>query len=94
MKKLLVITCSLVVLFSCNDTKNKKNEETATTEKTAVVTNDKPNILLLVGDDIGFGDLGAYGSEIKTPNMDNMAQHGVRFSNFRVSPVCLSLIHI
>ena len=48
----------------------------------------KPNILLLVGDDIGFGDLNAFGSEIKTPHMNRLADAGVRFTNFHASPVC------
>jgi arylsulfatase A-like enzyme len=47
-----------------------------------------PNVLLIVLDDIGFTDLGAYGSEIRTPNIDALARRGVRFSQFRVAPTC------
>lgn len=62
---------------------------TPTNEKTNEPSeNKKPNILLLVGDDIAFGDLGVYGSEIETPNFDRLAKSGVRFSNFHASPVC------
>ena len=46
------------------------------------------NVLLLIGDDIAFGDLGVYGSEIETPNFQRLADAGVRFSNFHASPVC------
>ena len=42
----------------------------------------KPNILLVMVDDMGFSDLGCYGSEIATPNMDRLAANGVRFSQF------------
>jgi arylsulfatase A-like enzyme len=42
----------------------------------------KPNIVMIVADDMGFADLGSYGSEIKTPNMDALAKAGVRFTNF------------
>ena len=49
---------------------------------------DKPNILLIVGDDIGFGDLGISGSVTRTPNLDTLAQQGAFFTNFHVSPVC------
>jgi arylsulfatase len=42
----------------------------------------KPNIILILGDDIGYSDIGAYGSEIKTPNLDKLANEGIRFSNF------------
>ena len=44
----------------------------------------KPNILLIVLDDVGYGDLGAYGSEIQTPNMDRLADGGLRYSNFQL----------
>ena len=42
----------------------------------------KPNILLMVGDDIGFSDIGCYGSEIATPNLDRLAAKGLRFRQF------------
>ena len=42
----------------------------------------KPNFVLIVADDMGFADIGAYGSEIRTPNMDALAKAGVRFTNF------------
>jgi arylsulfatase len=48
----------------------------------------RPNILLIVGDDIGFGDLGISGSVTKTPNLDALAKEGAFFTNFHVSPVC------
>lgn len=40
----------------------------------------KTNIVLIVGDDIGFSDIGCYGSEIETPNLDRLASNGMRFS--------------
>lgn len=43
----------------------------------------KPHIVLIMCDDMGFSDLGCYGSEIKTPNIDRLAQSGVRFSQFK-----------
>ena len=43
---------------------------------------DKPNILIILADDLGYSDLGCYGSEISTPNLDRLAQQGVRFSRF------------
>ena len=47
-----------------------------------------PNVVLVVADDVGFSDFGAYGSEIRTPHIDSVAARGVRFSNFHVSPMC------
>ena len=47
-----------------------------------------PNILLIVVDDMGFTDLGAFGGEIATPNLDALANAGVRFANFHASTMC------
>ena len=48
----------------------------------------KPNILLIVLDDLGYTDLGAFGGEIETPNLDQLARGGVRLTNFRAGPSC------
>ena len=48
----------------------------------------QPNIVLILIDDAGFTDLGAYGSEISTPNIDGLAAEGVIFSNFHAGPTC------
>jgi len=50
--------------------------------------NKRPNFLLIVADDMGYSDLGSYGGEIKTPVLDKLAQQGVRYTNFYVSPTC------
>ena len=42
-----------------------------------------PNIVLILCDDMGFSDLGCYGSEIRTPNINNLAENGIRFSLFK-----------
>ena len=42
----------------------------------------QPNIIVILGDDIGYSDIGPFGSEIKTPNLDRLADEGIRFSNF------------
>jgi arylsulfatase A-like enzyme len=48
-----------------------------------------PNIVFILCDDLGYGDLGCYGSKIPTPNLDRMAAAGVRFTNFSsADPVC------
>jgi arylsulfatase len=48
----------------------------------------KPNILLIVADDMGYSDLGCFGGEIKKPNLDALAQRGLRAANFCVGPTC------
>ena len=47
-----------------------------------------PNILLIVFDDMGYTDIGAFGSEIRTPNLDELAFAGVRLTNFHASAQC------
>ncbi len=51
-------------------------------------SNELPNILLLVADDLAYADLGCYGGDIETPNLDRIAAQGVRFSRFHTSPLC------
>src|SRR3954465_9202817 len=42
----------------------------------------RPNVLLILADDLGWSDIGCYGSEINTPNLDALARDGVRFTQF------------
>jgi len=48
----------------------------------------RPNVLLIVVDDMGLADIGSFGGEIETPNLDKFAFDGVRLTNFHASPVC------
>jgi len=48
----------------------------------------RPNIVLLLADDWGFSDVGAFGGEIATPHLDELARRGMRFSNFHVTASC------
>lgn len=47
-----------------------------------------PNILLIVADDLGYADLGSFGGDIATPNLDELAKSGIRFSRFHTAPLC------
>ena len=51
-------------------------------------TSQRPNIVILLADDMGFSDMGMFGSEIKTPNLDSIAKEGVRFTNFYTHASC------
>ncbi len=51
---------------------------------------DRPNIVLIMADDLGFSDLGSYGSEIRTPHIDRLAEGGLRFTQFYNCAVCVT----
>ena len=68
--------CLIVVLTACNTSeKNSKAEKGV-------------NILLIIADDAGWNDVGYNGSEIKTPNIDWLANNGVQLNRFYASPTC------
>ena len=48
----------------------------------------RPNIVIILGDDLGFSDMGSFGGEIRTPNLDSLANDGVRFTNFYTHATC------
>jgi len=54
----------------------------------ASAQDDRPNILLIMADDLGYADLGVYGGGIRTPNIDALAAQGVLFTQFHASPLC------
>ena len=56
----------------------------------AINANTKPNILLIMADDMGYSDIGCYGSEIQTPNIDRLANEGMRFRQFYNNSKCMT----
>ena len=48
----------------------------------------RPNVMVLIADDMGYSDIGAFGSEIQTPNIDKLAKQGMRLTNFHVGATC------
>ncbi len=68
----------LILLASLNCSQPEK--------KTAAAA--KPNILLIVADDLGFSDIGTYGGNIQTPVLDKLGKESMLFSNFHVLPTC------
>ncbi|EXK49117.1 arylsulfatase [Fusarium oxysporum f. sp. lycopersici 4287] len=54
----------------------------------SIPTRKQPNFLVIVADDLGYSDLGCFGSEIATPNLDRLSQTGVRLTNFHTASAC------
>ena len=52
------------------------------------VAKDRPNFVLIMADDMGYSDIGCFGGEIRTPNLDRLAADGVRFTNFYNTARC------
>ena len=81
MTKIMKIMCLLIsMLLICNNIvqANSLNALSPT----------KPNVLIILADDLGFTDIGAYGSEIATPNIDALASTGLSFSQFYNTARC------
>ena len=52
------------------------------------LSDERPNVILIVADDLGYSDLGVYGSEIKTPNLDKLSKSGIQLTNYYTAPTC------
>jgi arylsulfatase len=61
---------------------------TITTEASSRETAKRPNIIIVMADDLGWSDIGCYGGEIGTPHIDSLAKHGLRFSQFYNNAIC------
>jgi arylsulfatase A-like enzyme len=76
-KLFLLVFVALTTLFSCNQQKVQKESKA-----------EKPNILLIVADDMGYSDIAPFGGNIHTPVISQLAGEGILFSNFHVQPTC------
>ncbi len=79
----LVAIITIVILVSC-----KSRNEVESSSKDSSEVEKKPNIILILADDLGYADVGYHGSDIQTPNIDQLANEGVRLENFYVTPMC------
>jgi arylsulfatase len=70
---------ALVILSSCAE--NRKSSR-------IVEDKSRPNIILILADDLGYSDIGCYGGEIQTPNLDYLAANGMRFTRFYNTSRC------
>ncbi|MCF8378735.1 MAG: arylsulfatase [Bacteroidales bacterium] len=78
---LLALSAVLIpAQFSCSSISNKQENPTGDLER--------PNIIIILADDMGYSDLGCYGSEIPTPNIDKLAAEGILFTQFYNAARC------
>ena len=78
---MLILGC--IVISCTSEYKTKKDDN-------------RPNIIIIMADDMGYSDLGCFGGEIQTPNLDKLAENGIRFRQFyntgRCCPTRASLL--
>ena len=79
----MVIMSTTCVLLPCRP---GLTDQHATTSVKS--TSKRPNIVIIMADDMGYSDLGCYGGEIQTPNLDRLAAGGLRFTNFYSENMC------
>ena len=79
MKKLVFISFWSLLLMTCSATKKKP---------AAIVKSIQPNVILILTDDMGWSDIGCFGSEVATPNIDKMAANGMRFTQVYNTSKC------
>lgn len=83
MKKFIIritaLTITATFTWGCTQTPVVKSSDRA---------DDRPNFLIIVADDLGFSDIGVFGGEIDTPNLDALALSGIRLTSFYTAPTC------
>lgn len=77
LKNILLVIVVATTFFGCNQSKKSKES-----------VNNKPNILLVVTDDLGYSDIAPFGGNIHTPVISGLAKEGILFSNYHVQPTC------
>ncbi len=77
------ILLAVLLLSGCSQDLEHSNELTGSQE-----TQSRPNVLLIVADDLGYSDIGPFGSEIATPTLDKLAAEGMLFTQFYSGPTC------
>lgn len=75
LKKIVFIVTPIILLNSCHIEKREQE-------------NQKPNILIILADDMGYSDVGCFGGEMNTPNIDRLASEGIRFTQFYNASRC------
>ncbi len=73
LRPMVIILVSMMGIVSCSDSSD---------------TSSRPNIIVIMADDMGYSDIGCYGGEINTPNLDKLAANGLRFTQFYNTSRC------
>lgn len=88
MKHVSILVCSLLLLSGCGQADAPLPLVSGPNPYADADLSRASNILLIVADDMGYSDVGAFGGEIDTPNIDALARSGVTFTNFHTASSC------
>tara|TARA_R110002049_G_scaffold76250_4_gene196107 strand:- start:33650 stop:35056 length:1407 start_codon:yes stop_codon:yes gene_type:complete len=83
--KIIVSVFLLTTLVYCGSSNGKQSKSS---DISKAATEKKPNIVVILADDLGYGDVGYHGSDIQTPNIDKLAKEGIKLESFYVAPMC------
>ena len=83
-----ILAISLLAACTNNFSTSADNNELSKAKNNISAEGSRPNILLILADDLGYTDLGVYGSEIETPNLDQLARDGLILTDFHNQAVC------
>ncbi|MFC5589353.1 arylsulfatase [Sporosarcina soli] len=86
-QKVATLLTSVTLLTACGNS-NKVMENVPVEESNPSLDREKMNIAYIVLDDSGYSDLSSFGSEIQSPHTDWLAENGLRYNNFHVTPTC------
>ena len=81
MKKTFALAAFSFALCACDAPQNTETTEPPTSDN-------RPNILLIMADDLGYSDIASFGGEISTPNLDELASGGLKMSNLYAASAC------
>jgi arylsulfatase len=79
---LATLVASVLSLYGCD------SKAAISTVGTSAEEAQRPNILLILADDMGYSDIGSFGGEVRTPNIDELAARGLKATNYYVAPTC------
>lgn len=83
-----IVTSIALYLAACSQQSTDYTSHSVQEKKSEVSSTPRPNFLIVMVDDLGYSDLGAFGGEIETPAIDQLALEGVRLGSFYTAPTC------
>src|SRR4051812_3576958 len=87
-RRLMIVFAGAAMLLGVGFVSAAPAPAPAPTPAPTTATARRPNIVVILADDMGYCDIGCYGSEIATPNIDSLAEKGVRFTQFYNTSRC------